>query len=287
MKSRGGAPEDKADSGRWMLTYSDMITLLLALFILMYSMSTADAAKFKDVSNALKVVFHTADAAGSATGQIGSGTGLLLSGMGGVSSGAGFEPGQAADADALGQIYSALKGYVDKNNLSSKVGLSKNSQYVQVSMKDVMFQPNTSDMTSASLPVIREVALAITKVYPDVDHVTISGHTADVQVANTASDSDQISWKLSTERALTVLDKLQDNGLPGKKLSVQGYAQYSPVAPNDTETGRAKNRRVEITIYKNPTQDAASQAAAKTAKAVAASAGTSTASNASTTSSKK
>ena len=91
--------------------------------------------------------------------------------------------------------------------------------------------------------------------YDKVDHITISGHTADVVV--NSSKSGQISWKLSTDRAVTVLNSLTGYGLKEDKLSIQGYAHYDPIASNETEEGRAKNRRVEITVYKYPSKDSA------------------------------
>lgn len=97
---------------------------------------------------------------------------------------------------------------------------------------------------------MKEIEGAIASVYDYVDHVTISGHTADVVVNSTQSD--QISWKLSTDRAVTVLNSMIGYGLKQDKLSIQGYSHFMPVASNDTPEGQAKNRRVEITIYKAP-----------------------------------
>ncbi len=108
-------------------------------------------------------------------------------------------------------------------------------------------------MLPTSKPMLQEVEKAIAKVYDKVDHITISGHTADVVVHSTKSD--QISWKLSTDRAVTVLNCLIGYGLQEDKLSVQGYAHFDPIASDETEEGRSKNRRVEITVYKYPSKD--------------------------------
>ena len=114
----------------------------------------------------------------------------------------------------------------------------------------MMFVPDSSRMLPESDPVLKEVAYAISKVYDRVDHITFSGHTADVGPHTLSGD--QTSWRLSTERAVTVLTKMIGYGMKQDKVSIEGYAHFSPVANNNNEEGRAKNRRVEITILRNP-----------------------------------
>ena len=122
---------------------------------------------------------------------------------------------------------------------------------MQIHLKDVvLFNPNSATMLDSSKPIIKEIEAALAKVYDRVDHITISGHTADVVVD--PQHSDELSWQLSTERAITVQNELNKFGLKGNKLSIQGYAHYDPIATNSTEEGRAKNRRVEISVFKNP-----------------------------------
>lgn len=261
MKASKKSPlgEDKSgNGGRWMLTYSDMITLLLALFIVLYSMSSINAKKYQQVSESMHSAFNNTKT--SAQGGGGTGQGIGNAVITASSASKGKQSVQSLQSDALGEIYSILNAFVTSNHLQDRIELTKAAEYVQVSMKDmVMFQPDTSVMLPESKPIVKEIEQAIAKVYDRVDHITISGHTADV--VEDAQHSDQISWKLSTERAVTVLNSMLDYGLHGSKLSIQGYAHYAPVAPNDTESGRAQNRRVEITIYKNPTKDVASKAA--------------------------
>ncbi len=237
-----GTPED---SGRWLLTYSDMITLLLALFMILYSMSTIDAKKFAKIAESASYNLGTGQGTGTGNGA-GTGAG------GAAGTGKGTASGKlGTQVDALDEVYGILSAYVEQNHLEDQIGLVNTNTYVKIHLKDkLMFVADSSRMLPESEPVVKEVEGAIAKVYDRVDHVTFSGHTADVGPHTPAAD--QVSWRLSTDRAVTVLNEMIGYGLPQDKVSIEGYAHFSPVANNNNEEGRAKNRRVEITIYKNP-----------------------------------
>lgn len=252
MRKRKSPQDTPTNGGRWFLTYSDMITLLLALFLMLYSMSNVDAQKYKAIATGFHNTFGTA--AGSGTG---SGTGNAYYYIPGVTtstapSGSGAVTlSEKNAADALTEVYVILQNYIRQNDLENEIEIKDTGAYVQVHLKDVvLFNANSATMLDSSKPIIREIETALSKVYGRIDHITISGHTADVVVD--PQHSDAISWQLSTDRAVTVLNELIRNGLPEQKLSIQGYAHYDPIATNSTEDGRSKNRRVEITIYKNP-----------------------------------
>lgn len=224
-----------------------MITLLLALFMILYSMSTIDAKKFANMAEQagyqMGAVSNSA-AAGGGTGN-GNGTGT---GSGETTTNAG---NLNSTMDALDEVYAILQSYVEKNHLEDQIGLVNTNTYVKIHLKDkMMFVPDSSRMLPESEPVLKEVAEAISKVYDRVDHITFSGHTADVGPHTLSGD--QTSWRLSTERAVTVLTKMIGYGMKQDKVSIEGYAHFSPVANNNNEEGRAKNRRVEITILRNP-----------------------------------
>lgn len=245
----GGDPPSKND--RWQLTYSDMITLLLALFIVLYSMSSVNEKKAAKMADELHAALNNSPkTTQTVNGKGGTGNGT------GNGTGTGKGIGTGVNIDALDEIYNDLEKFVEQNKLQDQIGLKSTDSYVQIHLKDlIMFQPNSAQMLPTSQPVMKEIEQAISKVYDKVDHITISGHTADVVVNSTKSD--QISWKLSTDRAVTVLNSLIGYGLQQDKLSIQGYAHFDPVASNETEEGKAKNRRVEITVYKYPSKDSA------------------------------
>ena len=267
LKHKHEENEKEGNSERWLLTYSDMITLLLALFIILYSMSTIDAKKMAKVAESFGTALNNGPttsagagtgkstgkgngAAGTGTGTS-SGTGTSITKGSSVSSGTGNGGSGGVPADALDEVYNILSDYVDKNHLQNSIGLDNTESYVRIHLKDVlMFVPDSASMLPASQPVLKEIEGAITQVYGRVDHITISGNTADVGPHTTAGD--QVSWRLSTDRAVTVLNAMVGYGLQEDKLSIEGYAHFNPAASNNNEVGRAQNRRVEITIYKYP-----------------------------------
>lgn len=242
-----GDEHDDDNAERWLLTYSDMITLLLALFIILYSMSTVDAKKVAKMAEGFNESFsgtgQTSQQASSGGGT-GTGTGTGTGGFAGAGGG-----GNAVNLDALDEVYYSLQGYVEENHLEKQVTLVNSDTYVKIHLKDsLMFLPDSATMLPSSKPILEEIGQVLTNTYDRIDYVNVSGHTADI--GQHTVQSDQISWRLSTERALTVANSFVGYGLPQEKLSIQGFAHFSPIASNKTEEGRAKNRRVEITVVK-------------------------------------
>jgi len=114
--------EEEENSERWLLTYSDMITLLLALFIILYSMSTIDAKKVAKMAENFGTSLNNGPTTSATAGaKAGTGTG----------SGKGTGTGTGVPMDALDEIYGVLQDYVTKNNLQNQVGLVNTDTYVK------------------------------------------------------------------------------------------------------------------------------------------------------------
>jgi chemotaxis protein MotB len=219
------AEGEKDNSERWLLTYSDMITLLLALFIILYGMSSVDTMKLKEMSHGLEQVLNH-------TGQV---------------SGATIGDSVSISADNLDNVYLALKAYIADHSLGNMIDVSSNGSAVSIHLKDAMlFQPDTAILLPESKPVIQEISTSLEAIYSDINHITITGNTADLGHYDAANEAD--SWQLSVNRAVAVLNQMTTMGLEPGKMSIEGNSHYNPIASNDTEEGRAKNRRVEITI---------------------------------------
>ncbi len=219
------AEGEKDNSERWLLTYSDMITLLLALFIILYGMSSVDTMKLKEMSHGLEQVLnHTGQVSGSTIGD-----------------------SVSISADNLDNVYLALKAYIADHSLGNMIDVSSNGSAVSIHLKDAMlFQPDTAILLPESKPVIQEISTSLEAIYSDINHITITGNTADLGHYDAANEAD--SWQLSVNRAVSVLNQMTTMGLEPGKMSIEGNSHYNPIASNDTEEGRAKNRRVEITI---------------------------------------
>lgn len=214
---------EKDNSERWLLTYSDMITLLLALFIIMYGMSSVDTQKVKEMSQGLEQALNH----GGSKGLEQSGTIL--------------------PEDNLENVYKGLQTYIKERNLEQTIDLSSTGTSITIRMRDAMlFKPDTAILQAESKPVIEEIAKSLESIYEDIHHITITGNTADLGNRDAYNEAD--SWQLSVNRAVTVLNYMTSMGLQAEKMSIEGNSHYNPISTNDTEEGRAKNRRVEITI---------------------------------------
>lgn len=247
-KKRVEEEEEKENGERWLLTYSDLITLLLAFFIILYTMSNIDLAKYKELSGNLNSAFNGGGKGTTAGTGTGDGTGDSSDDAGDVSSEIAIGEGNyiVTTISPLDEIYNELNDYIKTNNLEDEIELKSTDSYILISLKEVLlFIPDSPVMLEGSKPALSEIEGALKKVYDKVDRISISGHTADVGKGSTTFE-----WKLSTDRAITVLNYMTTQGLPDYKLSIEGHSHFDPVASNDTEAGKAQNRRVEITIFK-------------------------------------
>jgi len=225
-------------SGDWLNTYADMVTLLLTFFILLYSMSSMDAAKFdmlvaafaSDGNSDEKIVLH-----GEAEGE--EKTGAPVPGTTEVES-------EILDLD---DIYTALEAYIEEKSLQDSVQISQGEGYVFIRfMDDMLFEPNSARLKPADLEILNFVGYGIKSVQDKAEMIRIDGHTAAIPEDPNYAVSDRL---LSSERSNRVLIYFEDTiGIAPEKLLQAGFGKWKPFVDNTTEDGRQKNRRVEILI---------------------------------------
>lgn len=233
---------EKENGERWLLTYSDMITLLLALFIIMYGMSTENQQKVHDLSNAFAEALKGPTTSQVAEGGGGSGTGN------GVGDGTGSAMAGIV-TNPLDSIYNELKAYIKEANLESDISLIRSEHSISIQFKDnMLFYGNSTKLMPESFKPLETISQTIQKCYDQLYHITITGNTADVAEDKDEPNYEKSSWQLSTDRALVVLNYILDSGVSPEKFSIEGNSHYNPVATNSTTEGRAANRRVDITI---------------------------------------
>ncbi|MDK2936105.1 MAG: chemotaxis protein MotB [Eubacteriaceae bacterium] len=221
-RKKGGSKGPNKDA--WLNTYADMITLILVFFVLLFSMSTIDAAKYELL---VEMFNPTAiqDPTGSATDTAVSDT--------------------ATDQEVLDleELYQYLTQYVESRGLQDQVQVSQGENVVGIQfMSSMFFNPDSAVLTAQGRQLMMDIGTAIRDVQDRIKAIRVDGHTA-------VADSPISDRDLSTDRANTVLKFLEAGYVsdPSKLLAV-GYGQYHPIASNDTEEGRAQNRRVEIII---------------------------------------
>jgi len=246
-RSREEAHENEE---RWLLTYADLITLMMVFFVVMYSLSKADTARFQALSASLSSAFHTP--AGTPVPMPGGGgrrgtqpttrlekTPKPTPGGPGAIEGKNLTP-------TIEKLQAEFMDLVARENLENAITVSTSPGGTKlfVRMSDsLLFEPGSATPTPASLPLLGKIARIIAEAKKPV---RVEGHTDNVPIRTARYPS---NWELSTERASSVIAYLINQyQLPPELLSASGYSEYRPVAPNDTPENRAKNRRVEFVI---------------------------------------
>ncbi len=242
-KRRGGAPPEEHADESWLLPYSDMMTLLLALFIVMFAVSSVDQAKFNAMMESMYTAFGGTTNTGSPVEGAGGSVDMdaledLLAAGGGNSPQVG-----------LGSLYLSLNDYVEESDLSNSIAVQYKGDDVLVTLKnDVFFTPGSADLSPEMQEQAQTLAALLQKSQdPDSPfEVVVAGHTDDVPINTPKYPS---NWYLSLQRAANFLGAMLENtDLNPSYFSARGYGEFNPVSSNDTADGRQRNRRVELLI---------------------------------------
>lgn len=197
---------------RWLISYADLITLLLGLFIVLYAASDRERAQM--------IARSFADAAGN-------GTGIL-------------DGGVSRTDEANRQFVEAV---AQNSLLLQKTKVTRSNDGLIISLSEAgFFAPGDSIISQESDDVIVSIAEQLRS---NSTQVRIEGHTDSTPISNARYPS---NWELSTARAASVLSRLIEKGVAPERLSAAGYAGFRPVQDNTTADGRAQNRRVDIVI---------------------------------------
>lgn len=245
----------------WLLPYSDLMTLLLALFIVLYSVSAVNVSKLEELSDAFRIAFSDGisvfdKATIVHTGDIKSPTDMTksLRPSGKQRSDADASSLQQAEQQYLEALQQQLNQYIEANGLSSQLETQLNHSELLITIRDnALFAP----ASAAVKPEARKLAVAISQMlepYNDYE-VLVSGHT-DTTPINTVEFPS--NWELSTKRAVNFMKILLENeAFDPQRFGAIGYGEYRPVDTNDTVEGKARNRRVEVSIlrkYQDPSE---------------------------------
>ena len=222
----------------WIATFSDTMTLLLTFFILLYSFSTVDAGKLKQISDALQSVL---------TGQSGNSIFDYSMKYGEVPIvGEITETAQIPIEEGITEptMYDTVKKFIDDNKLESVVQIKEDSRGIIIQLRDnILFESGSSDLKENSKSILEKISTLILS-FPN--EIIIEGHTDNVPIKNFKFAS---NWELSSSRAISVLKYFVDiKKVSPYRVSAHGYGEYRPAMPNDTPEHRAANRRVNILI---------------------------------------
>ena len=224
----------------WLNTYADMVTLLLTFFVMLYASSSLDEQKWQYIYQAFqshgKYLNEYVDTANPVEDEGESVT--------------DEEPeGTAGDGElpqSFDQLYVYLSDYVEVNDLGETVSVEKGAAHITIRFDDsIFFDPDSAELKAEGREVINGISPGLTAAQASIKTLTVVGHTA----AGVSAVND---WELSAGRAVSVVTYMDYRGvLPSDTFRVKGCGPAEPIADNDTEEGRAQNRRVEMMILKN------------------------------------
>ena len=254
--SRRKPIEDPVNHERWLVSYADFITLLFAFFVVMYSLSSLNDGKYRVMSNSVLVAFGkfqtvsdnpvspTSQAAGSGSGPgmgIGSGPGPGLSEIKRKPATAA-EPTKQEREKMTGLAHGILSALAPLIR-EGKVRVTQNSRGITIDINaSVLFAVGDAKLTSQSNQALSAIAQVLAG---DNHDIQVEGYTDNVPIKSTVFPS---NWELSAMRAGSVVRLFTDNGVAENRLTAIGQGAKQPVGSNDTAEGRARNRRVNITI---------------------------------------
>jgi chemotaxis protein MotB len=234
---------------RWLVTYADMLTLLLAVFIVMYALSDTNVRKFTAFAQSIAAAFSTDVFEGSAPSSIAGGE-VTAPGSG------TFQAGQGIVSADLRAVRAAVRDYVITQGSTGTIDVEQVPEGIAIRISEgMLFHSGRAVLTDDSRQVLMRVAQVVGGL---PNPLRIEGHTDDVPPDGVLYAD---NWELSTARAIAVLRGLSAAGVQPDRLSAAGFAQYRPMSAGTTEAERARNRRVDILIlYPDVSGSAASEA---------------------------
>jgi chemotaxis protein MotB len=268
---RGGrrrAAAEQENEERWLLTYADMITLLMALFMVLFSITSVNKSKLEILSKTLQEAFSGKVLPG---GQSIRDTGADPKSVSSPTANAPIPAittlvSQAASPSAAAarlkeqEDFRRLKRQIDEyarqKGIQDKLQtiIAQRGLVIRLLTDRVLFDSGLAELKPAASPVLSKVAEILRQ--ERVHQVMVEGHTDTVPIAGSVFPT---NWELSTARASRVVRFLIGQGVVSRRLSAAGYAYLHPIATNVTAAGRSRNRRVEIVLLRSGQGTASSQ----------------------------
>ena len=239
----------------WLIPYADLLTLLLALFVILFASSKLDSKKYEMIMQALNSAFNNGISffqqpsvvkvsdnppepfatKNNKAGTLDNETNERLEQL-------------KKETEDLEQLKQKLDRYIEENGLTTQLETKLTNEMLMISIREhALFASGSATVREES----KKLAVAISDMlaqYPEYE-VEVAGHTDNVPIHNAQFES---NWDLSTERALNFMKiLLQNKNVAPERFRAIGYGEYRPIDTNDTPEGRARNRRVEVNIIRN------------------------------------
>jgi len=249
MRKKKARP--RVNHERWLVSYADFITLMFAFFVVMYATSKADTKKQAQMADSIDSAFRTLGlfqqnptkngAAGLAHNQESPITPIN------IVMGDELMAPPAIKMD-LEKIKDRLSGMLSNQIADHTVSMKIGRDGLVISLREAGFYDSGAAVVHpSSLPILNKIATALAGTPYDI---RIEGHTDNIPIHTEQFDS---NWELSTTRATRLTRIFVADNFAPYRMSASGYAEFHPVAPNDTPEGRAQNRRVDIIVLPRTT----------------------------------
>jgi chemotaxis protein MotB len=226
-----------SDEREWLVTYADLMTLLLVFFILLYSTSSLNMEKFKRAIQAIQVSLGETNPRVELMDLVkvpkSKDQNFTIEDLSGL---------RAREQEMLESLNEVIAA---KNQSDNILVYAKNGKIIIEIRGTILFASGSAEFNEAAIPILNEI-VNIIQTYPEYN-VNIKGHTDDIPIETPQFPS---NWELSAVRATTVLKFLISGGVSPHRLTATGYGDLLPLVPNDSAENRAANRRVEFVLEK-------------------------------------
>lgn len=215
---------DLGDDESWLTSYSDMMTDLLAIFVILFSFAMMAVAQQNYTMRA-----DISELEAQSTGQISSGS-----------------PVQDAEFD---RVYEAIQAKINDDGYGDAIELERGREFISFKFNDnLLFYPNSPTLRENSYDILNYIGDLMLSIEDHIKTFEFNGHTARI---GEDSKTDFFTWELSADRAIAVLKFfVAECDLPQSKMVIAGFSHHYPVASNETEEEKALNRRVEVKIIR-------------------------------------
>ncbi|WP_391117325.1 flagellar motor protein MotB [Psychrobacillus sp. L3] len=230
----------------WLIPYADILTLLLALFIVLFSMSTIDQKKLEQMSEVFNQIFD------GANGLMDNSSPMEVPITSTETSDNDQSSAYIEDQQALSAIKASVDEYIAVNALEKQFATKLTDEGLLVTIREnILFDMGKAQVKSEYRQIAEDISDLL--VFDPPRNVVITGHTDNIPISSSEFSS---NWELSVMRSVNFLKILVGKGtIDPLYFSAKGYGEFKPVASNDTVEGRAKNRRVEVLIQPRVLQD--------------------------------
>lgn len=231
MRARRKFKPEAQKQDRWLVSYADLVTVLFAFFVVMYSISSVNEGKYKTLLSSLEKSFSSSPQASTDITESKTrpqAKPKILK-----------TEAELFRSRAAQQIAQDLAPYI-KNNL---IEVTHYPRRIEVEMKSqLLFDSAQATLTAPALPVLKQLSTLI-RTLPNKIHV--EGYTDNRPIHTTTFPS---NWELSAARAASVVHQLMQHGIAPQRMAAIGYGEYHPIANNNNPQGRLKNRRVVLVL---------------------------------------